>query len=330
MRENNNRNHTNRDQKRKNKLRYLIVVLVAAVALTVAEYITTMNEDDKAASEVSNAFDSAYESAQIIEEADKNDGIAVHYIDVGQGDCSLIVCGEYTVLIDAGERGNEDNVIEYLYSYGIDELDYVVATHPHSDHVGSLDEVIETFRVKNVIMPRLTEVNTPSNSIYSDLLKAVKASKAKVIAAKAGNEYVLGNAVMTVLGPVYQSDNLNNMSVVVRIDYGESSFLFQGDAEIDEENDILETGADIDCDVLKVGHHGSYTSSSANYLKKVTPEIAVISCGVDNDYDHPHDKPLKRIRKHTEEIYRTDLCSDIVIISDGETYEIDYANREMD
>lgn len=330
MQENNSRNHTNREQKRKSKLVYLIVVLVVAVALTVAEYINADNSGGTTDDEVSSAFNSVYESAQIIEGSSENDGIAVHFIDVGQGDCSLIVCGEYTVLIDAGERGNEDNVIEYLHNYGVDELDYVVATHPHSDHVGSLDEVIEAFKVKNVIMPRLTEVNTPSNFIYSDLLKAVKASKTKVVAAKAGSEYALGDAVMTVLGPVNQSENLNNMSVVVRVDYGESSFLFQGDAEIDEENDILETGADIDCDVLKVGHHGSYTSSSANYLKKVTPEIAVISCGVDNDYDHPHDKPLKRIKKHTEEIYRTDLCSDIVITSDGEKYEIDYANREMD
>lgn len=330
MQKNNSKSHTNREQKRKNKLIYLLIVFIVAVAVAVSEYM--MTKDSAAPSEdgVSSAFDSAYESAQLIEGNSENDGIAVHFIDVGQGDCSLIVCGEYTVLIDAGERGNEDNVTEYLRNYGINELDYVVATHPHSDHVGSLDEVIEAFEVKNVIMPRLTEVNTPSNSIYSDLLKAVKASGAKVIAAKAGKEYTLGDAVMTVLGPVNQSDNLNNMSVVVRVDYGESSFLFQGDAEIDEENDILETGADIDCDILKVGHHGSYTSSSTNYLKKVTPEIAVISCGIDNDYDHPHDKPLKRIKKHTQEIYRTDLCSDIVITSDGETYEIDYANREMD
>lgn len=329
MKKNNSKNRTNKEQKRKNKLIYLLIVFIVAVAVAVSEYMMTKDSTEPSEDGISSAFDSAYESAQIIEGDSGNDGIAVHFIDVGQGDCSLIVCGDYTVLIDAGERGNEDNVTEYLRNYGIDELDYVVATHPHSDHVGSLDEVIEAFKVKNVIMPRLTEVNTPSNSIYSDLLKAVKASGAKVIAAKSGNKYALGDAVMTVLGPVNQSDNLNNMSVVVRVDYDESSFLFQGDAEIDEENDILETGADIDCDILRVGHHGSYTSSSANYLKQVTPEIAVISCGIDNDYDHPHDKPLKRIKKHTQEIYRTDLCSDIVITSDGETYEIDYANREM-
>lgn len=252
----------------------------------------------------------------------------VHYIDVGQGDCSLVECAGKYMLIDAGENGYEQQVINYLNSVGVQKLDYVIATHQHSDHIGGLPEVIEEFGMDNIIMPRLTQEQTPTNSTYKAFLKAVQNSGAKVIASKVGASYTLGDASFEIFGPVTNdAEDINNMSVVVKVTYGENTFLFTGDAETDEEKEVIETGADLDCDVLNVGHHGSYTSSCKDFLNAVTPEICVISCGADNDYGHPHDKALNRIKKHTDEIYRTDICGSIVVNSDGKNLDISYENQ---
>lgn len=252
----------------------------------------------------------------------------VHYVDVGQGDCELVECDGKYMLIDAGENGFETDVINYLNSHNIKELEYVVASHQHSDHIGGLSEVIDAFKVTNIIMPRLTKEQTPTNSTYRDFLKAVKASGAKVIEAKVGATYELGGGKFEILGPVTNdAEDINNMSVVMRFDHGENSFLFTGDAETEEENEIIENGASLDCDVLKVGHHGSSTSSGKKFLDKVTPEICVISCGEDNSYGHPHKEITKRLKKYTDETYRTDVCGSIVISSDGKELTVEYENQ---
>ena len=296
------------------KLIYAIVVIVLALI----SYFGLDNYD--------KFFDEEYpwESSQ----TETTDMINVHYIDVGQGDCTLIVCGGETLLIDAGENGHEQQVINYLNSVGVKKLDYIVATHQHSDHIGGIPEVLENFGTNNIIMPRLTEAQTPTNSTYTAFLKAIQKSDAKVIASKVGAEYVLGEATFEILGPVTNdAEDINNMSVVVKVTYGENTFLFTGDAETDEETEVIDTGSNLDCDVLHAGHHGSYTSSSKDFLNAVTPEICVISCGADNDYGHPHDTALKRIKKHTEEIYRTDICGSIVITGDGSTLSVTYENQ---
>lgn len=254
--------------------------------------------------------------------------LKVHYIDVGQGDCSLVEADGKFMLIDAGENGHEQQVINYLRSVGVQKLDYVIATHQHSDHIGGLPEVLEEFAVDNIIMPRLTEAQTPTNSTYKAFLNAVKASGAKVIASKVDATYTLGSGSFILLGPVTNdAEDINNMSVFVKLSYGTNTFLFTGDGETEEELEVLDTGADLDCDVLHAGHHGSYTSSCKDFLAAATPEICVISCGADNDYGHPHDAALKRIKKHTDEIYRTDLCGSIVIQSDGEKLSVSYENQ---
>lgn len=273
-------------------------------------------------------FDKMFDEPVFGETADSQAAFQVHYIDVGQGDCSLIICDGETLLIDAGENGHETQVINYLRSQGINKLDYIIATHQHSDHIGGMPEVIEEFDADNIIMPRLTKAQTPTNSTYKAFLKAVQASSAKVIASKVGASYNLGSATFDIFGPVTNdAEDINSMSVVTKITYGENTFMFTGDAEFDEEKEVIETGADLDCDVLKVGHHGSYTSSSKEFLNAVTPEICIISCGKDNDYGHPHDKALKRIKKHTNEIYRTDICGSIVLESDGENLSVSYENQ---
>ena len=149
-----------------------------------------------------------------------------------------------------------------------------------------------------------------------------------MIASKVGAEYTLGGANFEILGPVTNdAEDINSMSVVVKVTYGENSFLFTGDAETEEEKEVVENGANLDCDVYHAGHHGSYTSSSKDFLNAVTPEICVISCGADNDYGHPHDAALKRIKKHTQDIYRTDICGSIVITGDGSTLSVTYENQ---
>lgn len=296
------------------KFLYIVVVLIVAVCSALGL----------------DSFDKFFDIEPFVQtkSADTQSKFQVHYIDVGQGDCSLVICDGKTLLIDAGENGHETEVINYLRSLGIEKLDYIIATHQHSDHIGGLPEVIEEFGMDNIIMPRLTQEQTPTNSTYKAFLKAVQASGAKVIASKVGASYSLGSARFDILGPVTNdAEDINSMSVIAKVTYGENTFLFTGDAETEEEKEVLETGADLNCDVLNVGHHGSYTSSSKDFLDAVTPEICVISCGAGNDYGHPHDKALNRIKKHTKEIYRTDICGSVVIDSNGKNLNISYENQ---
>ncbi|MBQ2848792.1 MAG: MBL fold metallo-hydrolase [Clostridia bacterium] len=252
----------------------------------------------------------------------------VHYIDVGQGDSSLIICDGQSMLIDAGENGHEIDVLNYLRTHGIEKLDYIIASHQHSDHIGGLSEVLDEIGTDNIIMPRLTKEQTPTNSTYTAFLKSVQNSGAKVIASKVGATYTLGSASFEILGPVTDdAEDINNMSVVVKMTYGENIFLFTGDAEKEEEREIIATGADLDCDVLKVGHHGSGTSSGVDFLDAVSPEICVIQVGADNDYGHPHENIVERLESYADEIYRTDLCGDIVITCDGNDLNVSYENQ---
>ena len=302
-----------KSKKLNKKLIYLIVVLVLAIVSAVGtNYDEIMPEES--------------ETQQTSAQTDAN--FAVHFVDVGQGDCTLVESnGEY-LLIDAGENGHETEVLNYLRSMNIEKLDYIIVTHQHSDHIGGMPEVLAEFECDNLIMPRLTKAQTLTNSTYKAFLKAVESSEAKVISAKPGLSYALGGATFEILGPVTDdAEDINSMSAVTKITYGESSFLITGDAETEEELEIIDNGAELDCDVLRAGHHGSSTSSCKDFLNAVTPEICVISCGADNDYGHPHDKAVNRIKKHTEEIYRTDICGSIVMTSDGEKIDISYENQ---
>lgn len=303
------------------KLLYLIVVLILAV-VSIGSSLGLWG--DLSADPGNTLGDFSQTTVQSEEQV----GFSIHFIDVGQGDCTLVMSGEETLLIDAGENGHETEVLNYLRSMKIDKLDYIIATHQHSDHIGGIPEVLEEYDADNIIMPRLTKAQTPTNSTYKAFLKALQNSDAKIISAKPGLKYSLGDAEFEILGPVTDDcEDINSMSAVTKITYGENSFLVTGDAEKDEELEIIENGADLDCDVLRVGHHGSSTSSSREFLEAITPEICVISCGANNDYGHPHDKALKRISYQTDEVYRTDICGSIVMTSDGENIVISYENE---
>lgn len=238
----------------------------------------------------------------------------VHFIDVGQGDCILIRSGEQAMLIDAGENQMGDRVVDYLKAQGVAALQYVIGTHPHSDHIGGLDTVISAFSVEKVILPKVAH-NTKT---YEDVLLSVAAKGLKVTAAKAGDTYSLGEARFDVIAPCKDyGDDLNNWSVGIRLLYGDTIFIMCGDAEAGAEADMLASGADLRADVLKVGHHGSDTSTSEAFLAAVDPAYAVIQCGAGNSYGHPVRSTLDRLVARGITVLRTDEIGTIVAYCDG-------------
>ncbi len=248
---------------------------------------------------------------------------SVHYIDVGQADCALIICGESSILIDAGDVDAYPTIHAYLQAQNIDKIDYLILTHAHADHIGSADAVIQNYKIENVIMPKYSEANTPTSKVYEDVLYALQDSDAKVIAAKPGNTYTLDGCSFTVYAPNDDYTETNNSSVVVRLLYGNTSFLFQGDAEKKSEADILAAGFDVHADVLKLGHHGSKTSSTESYLQAVDPQLAVICCGENNSYNLPSDSILQRLEQMHIDYRRTDRNGTIVVSSDGNSISVE-------
>ena len=241
------------------------------------------------------------------------DGLYVHYIDVGQGDSELVCCnGEY-MLIDAGEPGASDAVLKYLDDLGIDKLDYLVCTHIHSDHCGGLDAVVENFEVETVF----TSPYTGDSASYEIFTDAVYDAGLELTVPELGESYSLGEASFSFLGPLEDYDNTNDDSLVIRLEYGDTSFLFTGDMTAKAEKDLINDGANLRCDVLKVGHHGSSGSSCYQFLYEAQPSIGVISCEKGNSYGHPHEETLSRLHDADVTVFRTDLEGSIVIFSDG-------------
>jgi len=240
--------------------------------------------------------------------------LKVHYIDVGQGDSILIQQDGHNMLIDAGTNSSEKVVVDYLKSHGVTKLDYVIGTHPHEDHIGGLDAVINNFEIGQVFMPKVTH----TSQTFKSVVTAITNKGLKITTPKIGNSYGLGNARWEIIAPVSASyDNLNNYSIVTKLKFGNNSFIFTGDAESLSEGEILQKQLDISSDVLKVGHHGSKTSTTQNFLNKVNPKYAVISCGKGNKYGHPTQETLNKLRDKNVKVYRTDENGTVVATSDG-------------
>ena len=268
-------------------------------------------------------WDEIFQAAELASDGEKVEGdLTVHFIDVGQGDCQLIKSKSKSVLIDCGEKEYYPDVIQYLKAQEITRLDYVIVTHPHSDHAGGMSYILEEFDIGTLIMPKLKESITPTTSTYMRILKAVDSKKITLEYAEPGKEYKLDDAKMTVLSPLDDYSDLNNYSVAAKLVHGENSFMFTGDMETKAEKDLLQSGVDISAKVLKVGHHGSNSSTSQDFLDEVDPEYAVIGVGSPNDYGHPHDQTLKRLENKDIKIYRTDQKGNIIFISDGKNFEI--------
>ena len=244
--------------------------------------------------------------------------LKVSYIDVGQADSILIQTpGGKNVLIDAGNNGDANTIVTYLKNQNISRLDYVIATHSHEDHIGSMDTVIKTFDIGQVVMPR----ESSNTQTFRDVMTAIANKGLKPTEAKAGVKLDLGSELYAELLAPNSSgyEDINDYSAVLRLVYGKNSFLFTGDAETQSESEMLHLGSQLKADVLKVGHHGSRTSSTAAFLKLVAPKYAVISVGKGNSYGHPTGEALDRLSSIGATIYRTDDSGTIVCESDGET-----------
>lgn len=254
-------------------------------------------------------------------------GFGIVYFDVGQGDSALIVCSGKTMLIDAGENGYENELITALYSLGIKKLDYAVCTHFHSDHIGGMPEVIDEFAPDTVLMPAVIPDLIPDTYLYGKLLDSIAEYDAEIVNPLFGESFEFGESTVITLGPVSdEAENHNDLSLILKFVFGKRSFVFTGDAEKDEELSILEKGADVSADVLKVAHHGSSGSTCDEFIDKVSPSYCIISVGRDNDYGHPHKALENRLLKYTENIYRTDICGNIFLECDGDKIEITYKN----
>ncbi|AUM94312.1 TPA: MBL fold metallo-hydrolase [Clostridium botulinum] len=256
------------------------------------------------------------QSSNAINTSNKSNELKVHYIDVGQGDSILVQTKDKNILIDSGTRKSSDNLINYLKKQHIKKLDYVIATHPHEDHIGGMPKVIDEFEIGNFYAPK----KTTNTKIFKDMILQLKKKNLKINVAKKGISLDLSNdSSLDFLAPVKDNyENTNDYSAVIKITHGNTKFLFTGDAEKTSERDILNSNVDLSSNVLKVGHHGSHSSSSKEFLDKVNPKMAIISCGKNNDYGHPHKETMKELKKRNIEIYRTDIDGNILLTSDGE------------
>jgi len=246
--------------------------------------------------------------------------LRVHFIDVGQGDAILVQTPSgQNMLIDAGDNQYGEYVVDYLQEQGVNSLAAVIGTHPHSDHVGGLDAVINSFPVKAVLMPDVTQ-NTKS---FRDVLAAVENQGLKLTTAQAGVPIPLEGLDCGLLAPVRNDyEELNDYSVVVRLRYGQQTFLLMADAGWEPESQLLASGTDLRASVLKVGHHGSYASSSRPFLEAVGAHTGIIMLGQDNDYGYPHNAALRRLTQAGLQLYQTDINGTIVCTTDGQGLQI--------
>ena len=249
--------------------------------------------------------------------------IELHIIDVGQADAILIKTETGNILVDAGNLDTIDYLDKYLKGEGINEIEYAVFTHPHADHIGAADIVLQNFDVNNLIMPVVDEGDIPTSAVYTRMIAAMEADESiNVIAAESGAEYSLGEVKLKILAPNADDyTKLNDYSVVVRVDFGSTSFMLMGDAEEKSEGEILAKYpvSELDCDFYKAAHHGGKESNTAELLAAVSPDIIVISVGEGNSYGHPHAQAMGRFGDTGADIYRTDLLGDLVFVSDGIT-----------
>ena len=259
------------------------------------------------------------------EEQTGQDTLTVHFIDVGHGDAALITCGQHAMLVDCGKNIKGRMVSDYVREQGVDRLDYLILTHPDNDHIGGAPVILEDFRIENILVSSYAK----ASSEYELLKSTLEQNNLETRVPVPGEEYTLGEAVFTILGPVEVFEDSNNSSIVFRLDFGERSFLFAGDQEKKAEKALLnqmaanaETGEliykNLQADVLKVGHHGKNDACGKKFLAAVDPEYAVISCGPDEGEMEPEEKLLERLYDSETTVLRTDEQGTIIVVCDKE------------
>ena len=293
-------------KKQKKLLAYAVFITIIGVIVYILDFTGVSS-----ISEIKNVFG----ATDGVKPVDSD--FAVYYLDAGQSDCTIVICDDKVLMIDCGTYNQLNTIRQSIHSLEIDKIDYMLITHQHDDHMGSATDLLNDLKVENFIMPKLAQSNNVTSKTYNVLINSLDSKNINKIVAQDCKSFMLGEALVEILSPVTQSNNLNNMSVVVKITYGNTEFLFQGDAESKIENDLLRSDYDIDVDVLKVGHHGSKTSSTDKYLDATSPQIAIISSGYGNNYGHPNGTILERFEQEGITAFSTFLNGDITVSSDG-------------
>ncbi len=243
----------------------------------------------------------------------------MHVIDVGNADSILLTNHKQSVLIDAGENGDGQKVLDYLQEQQITRLDYVIATHFHADHIGGMTEVINNITIDKFLLSYMAEEDTPTTKTYLNMLTALAQKDVEVIEVVPRDSFQIGDMVLTVLAPLEQTKDMNNQSIVCRVTCEDVHFLLMGDAEIPSEELILQSGQDISADVIKLGHHGSRTSSHKAFIEEVDPTYSVMTCGKNNKHGHPDEEPLALVEEMGIKNYRSDIHGNIIFTTDGKT-----------
>ena len=297
-----------------------IIVVLILLAIGVKEEtikdifnINNVEEQNVIASDTQNELDETQTKKNFIAE----DKLVVDYIDVGQADSILVIDKDKTMLIDAGTNEAGETVVNFLKNKGITKIDYLVGTHPHEDHIGGLDDVIDNFDIGTIYMPKMQT----TTKTFEDVLDSIAAKNVQVTTPVVGDKFTLTNADCTIMATDTKDteENLNLSSIVIRMTYGGNSFLFMGDAEAEVEEARNWQPAD----VLKVGHHGSKTSSTQNFIMQVMPSIAIIQVGKDNSYNLPNQETIDKLNAVGTKIYRTDESGNILVTSDGSNIQVE-------
>lgn len=302
----------------KKYLSILLILCMCLTACTATNQATSTSEKSQSDTTSGEAVQSGQEEkAAKAPDTSKPEGtLEVHYIDVGQGDATLIKCGSHAMLIDGGNNNKGTTVQLYLKKQGVESLDYVIGTHPDADHIGGLDVIVYKYNCDTVIMPDYEK----DTKTYQELVDVIHDKNMKITYPVVGEQYALGEAKFTIIAPNSNSygGNANDYSVAILLEYGKNRFLFTGDAEEASETEMLSNGIELSADVYKVAHHGSRSASTQEFLNAVHPKYAVISCGEGNSYGHPHAEVLNRLRSMGVEVFRTDEQGSIIASSDGE------------
>lgn len=248
-------------------------------------------------------------------------GLKVHYIDVGQGDSTLLQFShdgeDFTILIDAGNwNGNE--VVNYLTSQKVKQIDIAVGTHPDADHIGQLDKVINSFNVGEVWLSG----NTNPSQTFQKLISAIESKDLDYHEPRLGEEFEIGPLLIEVLNPKTITENDNDESISLKLTYGNVRFIFTGDASTDEELKMLQSGMNVKADILHLGHHGSTTSTHPKFLSEVSPSVAIYSAGLNNTYGHPHEEVVNRVHSAGIKLYGTDVHGTVIVSTDGIDYKV--------
>lgn len=302
----------------KKYLSILLILCMCLTACTATNQATSTSEKSQSDTTSGEAVQSGQEekAAKAPDTSKPERTLEVHYIDVGQGDATLIKCGSHAILIDGGNNNKGTTVQLYLKKQGVESLDYVIGTHPDADHIGGLDVIVYKYNCEKVIMPDYEK----DTRTYQELVDVIHDKNMKITYPVVGEQYALGEAKFTIIAPNSNSygGNANDYSVAILLEYGKNRFLFTGDAEEASETEMLSNGIELSADVYKVAHHGSRSASTQEFLNAVRPKYAVISCGEGNSYGHPHAEVLNRLRSMGVEVFRTDEQGSIIASSDGE------------